>query len=60
VEPFLAFVPPAGVCESTMPFFDLLVTVWVLTLTLNPAAPKLLLAAASGWPVTPGTVAIVG
>jgi hypothetical protein len=44
VVPFFTFVPPDGFCESTIPFFDLSVTVWVLTLTPSPAALSALLA----------------
>jgi 4-amino-4-deoxy-L-arabinose transferase-like glycosyltransferase len=44
VAPFFAFVPADGFCESTIPSFDLLVTIWVDTLTLKPAALRLLLA----------------
>ena len=60
VLPFLAVVPGAGLCLSTIPFRLGRVTAFDCCTTLNPALCSDLAASDAAWPFTSGTGAVVG
>ena len=60
VLPFLALVPPDGLCERTTPFCACSLTFLVDWETLKPAALIAPTAADAVWPVTLGTLAVAG